>query len=178
MFFFFLLKLFNSGSSLKQSNQLPDFVLDIKTPSGIGQLASEFKQSSVYELEGELEGLKHIDLDKEGLSEYRSQLTRLGLISDSSASSASGLTTTCDTSSAVSATTSSALVQQIFRQLDSGGFNSITINEANSIFLRINSRLGRHCTDKEVNKFFNKLKFNIYDCIDLVEFRRAFDEFF
>ena len=63
------------GPSLKTSSELPDFVLDIKPPSGV-VLAADHKPSSVPELEGDLHALNLIDLDKEGLSEYRSQLLR------------------------------------------------------------------------------------------------------
>ena len=70
------------GSSLKLSSQLPQFVLDIQTPDEVGVLAADYKYNSIYELEGQLEGLKFVDLDKEGLSEYRAQLNRLGRIDD------------------------------------------------------------------------------------------------
>lgn len=66
------------GASLKTASQLPDYVLNINTPHEIGVLAADYKYSSVYELEGQLEGLKFVDLDKEGLSEYRPQLSQLG----------------------------------------------------------------------------------------------------
>ena len=68
------------GSSLKLSSQLPQFVLDIQTPDEVGVLAADYKYNSIYELEGQLEGLKFVDLDKEGLSEYKAQLNRLGMI--------------------------------------------------------------------------------------------------
>ena len=41
-------------------------------------LAADYKYNSVHELEGQLEGLKYIDLEKEGLGEYRAQLIKLG----------------------------------------------------------------------------------------------------
>jgi len=66
------------GTSLKTSRELPDFVLDIKTPEGI-VLAADYKYNTVHELEGEVAALKLVDLDREGLSEYRSYLQRLGI---------------------------------------------------------------------------------------------------
>lgn len=66
------------GSTLKTSRDLPDFVLDIKTPEGI-VLAADYKYNTVHELEGEVAALKLVDLDREGLSEYRSYLQRLGI---------------------------------------------------------------------------------------------------
>lgn len=47
-------------SSLKHSSELPDFVKDIKPPEGI-QLAADYSPIT-YELEGDIEALKLIDL--------------------------------------------------------------------------------------------------------------------
>ena len=60
------------GSSLKDSKDLPKFVLDIETPSNL-KLAADV-QSIVPELEGDLDALNLVDLDFEGLSEYRKYL--------------------------------------------------------------------------------------------------------
>ena len=59
--------------------EMPEFVNEISTPEEVGVLAAEYKTRSLIELEGQLEGFTHIDLDKEGLSEYRSYLLSLGL---------------------------------------------------------------------------------------------------
>ena len=66
------------GTNLKTSRELPDFVLDIKTPEGI-VLAADYKYNNVHELEGEVAALKLVDLEREGLGEYRSYLQRLGI---------------------------------------------------------------------------------------------------
>ena len=63
------------GESLKLSEDLPQIVKDIPSPDGI-VLAANYKMNPVHQLEGEIEALKLIDLDSEGLSEYRSQLLR------------------------------------------------------------------------------------------------------
>lgn len=65
------------GGSLKQANDLPQFVKDIKTPDGL-VLASEQQppQPTVHELIGDVEALKLIDLEREGLSEYKHQLEK------------------------------------------------------------------------------------------------------
>jgi len=138
-------------------------VLSIQTPGDIGPLAADCRRSAVYELEGELEGLLHVDLDKEGLAEYRAQL---GLLQPSSASFAS---------SSAASSASSALVQQIFRQLDADGSGALSLHEAASIFVRINSRLGRRYGEGDVRRFFAALELSADGSIDLGEFRRAFD---
>lgn len=95
------------GDQLKQPDEFPQFVNDIKTPEGSKNktklnlnflisylivsnkgiiLASDQSKSqltitaagvnsSVHELYGDVEALQLIDLDREGLSEYRDQLT-------------------------------------------------------------------------------------------------------
>lgn len=64
------------GDTLKNSNDLPKFVLDIATPDNL-ELAADCKQSLVHELEGQVEALRLVDLDQEGLAEYKIQLARL-----------------------------------------------------------------------------------------------------
>lgn len=66
------------GSTLKTSRELPDFVLDIKPPAGV-VLAADYQYNQVHELEGDLHALRLIDLEREGLGEYRAQLARLGI---------------------------------------------------------------------------------------------------
>lgn len=66
------------GSSLKTTRDLPDFVLDIKPPAGV-VLAADYQYNQVHELEGDLQALRLVDLEREGLTEYRSQLQRLGI---------------------------------------------------------------------------------------------------
>ena len=68
------------GSTLKKTEELPEFVLEIRPPCGI--LLAENHHKSVsssrhlpYELEGDVDALRLIDLDKEGLSEYKEYLS-------------------------------------------------------------------------------------------------------
>ena len=61
------------GTSLKNARELPDFVLDIKTPDSM-KLAAECRDVHVPELIGEVEALKLVDLNREGLNEYRNQV--------------------------------------------------------------------------------------------------------
>jgi hypothetical protein len=59
------------GPSLIKSNDLPDFVKKIAAPKGI-TLASDLKSSDIgYELDGDIEALKFINLEKEDLAEYK-----------------------------------------------------------------------------------------------------------
>jgi len=68
------------GSELRVHSALPKFVQDIATPSEVGQLAWNYRSSGVtYELEGDLEAFQFVNLDREGLSEYRQQLVSKGV---------------------------------------------------------------------------------------------------
>ena len=54
------------GTELKQSGDLPQFLLDIKTPEGL-VLVADYQFNGVHELEGDLQALKQVDLEREGL---------------------------------------------------------------------------------------------------------------
>jgi hypothetical protein len=67
------------GNALTLSQQLPSFVNEIPTPKGI-VLASNYHYNPVHELEGDIQALRLVDLDREGLSQYRPQLNKLNNI--------------------------------------------------------------------------------------------------
>ena len=87
------------GTTLKQSRELPDFVLDIKAPQGV-VLAADYKYNEVHELEGELQAFKLVDLEKEGLTQYRAQLQKLGIISGGASSASFSQITSSSTQGA------------------------------------------------------------------------------
>lgn len=66
------------GTSLKKAKNLPEFILDIKNPDNM-QLAADYRDSGVHELVGEVAALKLVDLNREGLDEYRNQVNRFSL---------------------------------------------------------------------------------------------------
>ena len=61
------------GDSLRVPPELPDFVKDIRPPQGV-ILAAEYLPAPVPELEGDVEALRLVDLDREGLTEYKPQV--------------------------------------------------------------------------------------------------------
>jgi hypothetical protein len=220
------------GATLKVSRELPDFVLDIKTPEGL-VLAADYQYNSVHELEGDVRALGFIDLEREGLNEYRSQLTRLGIsyvgaagavaaasqyqssvtgFSSSSGSShqsgsasfgssgslggsasfgasgnsgasfgasgnfgASGSFGASSGASFGASGSSASVVEEIFNSIDRDHNNSISIDEAARVLLKLNSRLGRHYGEDESRAFFAALDVDRNGQLDLSEFRRAFE---
>ncbi len=148
------------GAELRVHTALPQFVLDIATPSEIGSLAAgyTYKANFAYELEGNLEGFQYINLDTEGLSEYRAQLLSKG-IRDLGAGSAAAsyASSSFQQSSSYSSSTSSvaAAALQIFQMIDVDNSGSITVEEAEKIVLRLNSQLKRAYGEVEVRAFFS-----------------------
>jgi hypothetical protein len=133
------------GASLKVHTALPQFVLDIKTPADVGTLAADYRYRSVLELEGQLEGFQYVNLDTEGLSEYRAQLLAMG-IRDLGASAS------------YSSSSSSSLAQaatQVFEMIDKDNSGTVTLDEAESIVLKLNSQLKRSYGEAEVRAFFS-----------------------
>ncbi len=64
------------GSSLMATRNLPEILNEIKTPEGL-LLATDYNRSEVYELHGNLEVLKLIDLNIYGFGECQEQLDRI-----------------------------------------------------------------------------------------------------
>jgi hypothetical protein len=63
------------GSSLKRSCELPQFVKDIQPSCGIELAANKrYNPCPVFELCGDVCALNKVDLDKEGLSQYKNQV--------------------------------------------------------------------------------------------------------
>ena len=186
------------GASLKSAQEMPDFVNEIKAPSGV-VLAANYTYSRVHELEGDLEALKLIDLEREGLGEYRSQLNRLMTSSSSSGQSllsgalshsrAMSSASAYDVTGAVggsyaSSSTSiasnsqrslSSLLNEIFASVDTDGSGRISIGEAERLLLKLNSRLGRSYGENEVQEFFRALDKNGDGVLSIKEFRSAFE---
>lgn len=61
------------GSSLIKSKDLPEIATSIETPNDL-TLAASVTEKPVEKLVGDLEALKLIDLEAQGLGRYRKQL--------------------------------------------------------------------------------------------------------
>lgn len=161
------------GSSLKHSRDLPQFVLDIQTPNEL-VLAADYKYNTVLELEGQLEAFKYVNLDREGLTEYKAQLDRLGISYEGSTDiSRSSLDVTAAT---VAVNNSRNIpVEQIFKLIDKDNTGYISVEEAGRILLRVNSRLGRSYGEDNINELFKILDKNGDGRLNLQEFSAIFN---
>lgn len=146
------------GSSLKSHTELPQFVLDIATPNELGALAAGYQYNATYELEGQLEAFKFVNLDSEGMTEYRAQLLAKGIrdIGAGAASSSSAASYSVSSlgmaSSGLSDVADAAM--QIFKMIDNDNSGSITVDEAERIVLRLNTQMKRSYGEVEVKAFF------------------------
>ena len=145
------------GSTLVNSHDLPQFVLDIKTPEGIS-LAANFKYNSFYELEGDVEELKRVDLDKEGLSEYKDYLAKLF----GGAEYETKLEAFND------------LLEKVFYSVDVKRTNYIDSNDVSLVISRLNRFLGRKYTQADSDAFFNALNVDGIGAVSLATFKRVF----
>ena len=156
------------GATLKSARELPSFVLEIKPPAGV-TLAADYQYNTVYELEGDVQALKLVDLEREGLGEYRSLLQRLGVESGGDLMQSSSTM-----SQATYSTKITDLISEMFSLVDRDNNGKLSIEEAEKILLRLNSRLGRRYGEEDVKNFFLKLDTNRDNYISMDEFRMAF----
>ena len=150
------------GQTLKTSHDLPSFVLEIKPPSGV-VLASDYKYDSKFELEGDIEALKLIDLEREGLSEYRPALNQLEIERHQDVSYEESYSES-----------TSEFIKEMFELIDLDNNGKVSLEEAQKILLKLNSRLGRRYGSDDVANFFIKLDINEDNFVDMEEFKIAF----
>ena len=139
------------GASLKTTRDMPQFVLDIKTPEGL-VLAADYKYSSFYELEGDVSALKLIDLDKEGLGDYKAYLQRINGGSFDGGSIAN-------------------ILEDIYRNVSVSQNGRINLAEAERLLIRFSGRLGKQ--ENEVRAFFRKFDVAGDNSFDLDELKRT-----
>ena len=164
------------GSTLKRSIELPSFVKDIKPPPGL-VLAAESASSFNYELEGDLHALSLIDLESEGLNEYKSLLSKLSLDSSGKhvivSDKQSGFTSNYSHQNQ-----NREFINELFNMVDMSANSSITLEEAEKLLAGLYSRLGKPYGQKEASLFFRQIKFNAHDSIDLKQFKNILENEF
>jgi hypothetical protein len=154
------------GASLKQHSEFPDFVKEIRPPVGV-VLAAEYNAPSLIDLVGEIEALKLIDLDREGLSEYKAWLERYLKGSQGGQVPAPRPAGVQITIQAIV----SALLGELFSSVDQNADSRISVNEAEAVVVKLNSRLGRNFSKEDAQAFFSALDSNRDGQVDFSEFK-------
>ena len=173
---------------LTQAKDMPQFILDIQPPNG-AVLASDCAVNPVHELEGDIDALRLIDLEKEGLTEYKTLLLNAAAAatatSQKTTTSSSGLsnvaksptqtlTASAIAGSAANVGTTKSPIDEIFRLLYNKETGRIKVNRAARVVLKVNSRLGRKYGEDDVKHFIRALDINGDGTLSLSEFRQAF----
>ena len=68
------------------------------------------------------------------------------------------------------------IINAIFNLIDKDSNGYLSRTEASSIFIRINRRLGRSYTQRELDKFFERLDVNRDGRINVEEYRISFNK--
>jgi len=122
----------------------------------------------MHELEGDIEALKLVDLDKEGLSEYKDYLQR---IFGSARSSRDDTSSTKSQSPETLSTVENAIEEAFKAIADNTG--SIDISEASRVVSKLNSRLSKNFGEKDVNSFYQALHVKS-DRLSIDDFKKAY----
>lgn len=130
------------GASLKRALELPKFVKEIKPPNGI-ELAADSLSNSIYELEGDVHALNLVDLEREGLIEYKYLLKK----SDSFKKNIVLGENQRDKDK--------NLLKDLIKMLSLDSNETVTLNEAEQIMTKIYNRMGRSFGEEETKKFFS-----------------------
>ena len=160
------------GSTLKISDELPQFVKDIRPPENLVLAANEPNKSNVFELEGDIFALNLVDLEREGLLEYKNQLKSCERQTKSILSSS--LANKINSNTQISST--SNLLTELYESLNKDKENKIFAKDANRILSRLTNRLTGF--DKDNLKVYQNYIPKTIDAdhkIDFFEFQKKFE---
>ncbi len=116
-------------SKLVDPQDLPDFVRDVKTPKQIKLASDQTFSSEFYELEGDIDALDLIDLEKEGLGEYVNYGKKSKKDNDS-------IDKNLDNAINLA-------IKKIFKVINPNNDNHIDHKKAKKILKRVNKRIGK-----------------------------------
>lgn len=151
---------------LRNPDELPEFVKSVKTPHNL-KLAAEIPKRT-YELEGDLEAFKHVNLEKVGMTEYREFFSSVGIATKPTQSG-------CELTKVIDP----KLIEQVeslFKTLDTNNDGFIEVHDAERLLLKLNSAYGRNYGETESKAFFSYLAANKNQkLLDLEGFKKAFN---
>ena len=160
------------GTSLVTHIELPQIVREIRAPTGF-TYAAEYIAPSVYDLEGDIEALRLIDLDQEGLAEYRAYLARFSSQGQIGGGSSTVVIHSASSGSVTVASMLNSILADLFQSVDTNKSGFISRSEAESLLIKLNIRLGRHYTAEDATTFVRVLDANNDGSISFEEFKSA-----
>jgi Ca2+-binding EF-hand superfamily protein len=182
------------GNSLKRSIELPPFVKEIKPPSGVVLAAESSGTPTMYELEGDVHALNLIDLEREGLVEYRylvkqleSQSSAAYSITNDEYASQEGNINSSNSSNSIenvndnqsntnSNNSNKQQLSEIFKSIRIDSNNTISLEDTEMLFLKLNNHLGRYFEENDLRAFLNALNLNENGRVNFSEFRSLFEQ--
>jgi hypothetical protein len=174
--------------------ELPPFVKEIKPPAGM-TLAADSASTTVYELEGDVYALNLVDLEREGLVEYRYLLKQVKAsennenksqlesrstnnASNNNISNNKNHTNSRLSQSQIGSPSVADIIRDIIQLFNMNERNTISLTEAENIISRSSYRLGRNLEDKEIKEFFQAVQIDADGNIRNDEFQRVFEQLF
>lgn len=153
------------GSSLKRAIELPNFVKEIKPPSGLA-LAADSSSNSIYELEGDVYALNLVDLEREGLVEYRYLLKKSESLKKN------------DLDVQDQREKNENLLKDLIRVLSLDSNETVSLSEAERIMSKIYNRMGRTFGEEETKVFFSSVDIDKAGRICLSDIKKLIEQEF
>ncbi|CAF0711904.1 unnamed protein product [Brachionus calyciflorus] len=158
------------GNSLKRSIELPKFVKEIKPPSGLS-LAADSPSESVYELEGDIHALNLVDLEREGLVEYRYNLKNI----ENRYKNSLERTSSQDYSLKQIKNSIGDSLNELFSSLNLNSNETVSLSEAERIMFKIYARMGRRFGEEEAKIFFRSIDINYAGKVRISDIKTAIE---
>ena len=168
------------GSSLKRSIELPTFVKEIKPPAGV-ILAADSGASNVYELEGDVYALNLVDLEREGLVEYRYLVKPLeappSIAKPNTSFAISNKTYVSPPYVKNDSNINLNLLNELYKSIDvDPSNNTISSKDAEKILSRVTNRISKFKDNAGQNAFLTSLHNSKEHRIDFNVFKQAFED--
>lgn len=177
------------GHQLREADELPDYVKKIRPDFELA--CQQTQQPRVPDLCGDVYALNMVDMDREGLSEYKPALAKYNSSFSKSIMNSDSMMTSTKTSlnqmtSSVAPSTSTRkpiashlvdynqlLIDKIFSQVNVSYDGKISVNEAKKVFYQVNVILGKEFNESMLINLFKSLGVYTNCFIDFEEFKRS-----
>lgn len=167
------------SEDLKAPEEFPKVIQDIKTPDGL-TLAADSPENNVHQLEGSVEALKLVDMEREGLAAYIPQVygqstgsIRMSRSSTSSSSRRSKSNEEKTSGTAIEAIRN-VIIDQIFDELNKRKKGALSTKEAELLLVMLNNRLKKSFEEEELKRVIRNMETNADGLIEMNKFRDVF----